>query len=523
MKKQNQRAILIILDGWGVGPKTKGNAIEMASKPFFDILRAKYPYEKICAHGLKVGLPQEQPGNSEAGHLNLGAGRLVESDTVHIDHLIQDGRFFKNPAFLEGINHYQKNKSQVHLMGLVTENNSAHSSPGHWLSMLNFLKEKGVKKVFLHLFTDGRDSSQHAAIKILERFEEKINGNGSALRVQIASIVGRFYAMDRVQEWNNIKKAYQLLVKGKGFKAESAAEAIVSAYNRKETDEFISPTVIVDQKGKPQGLIKDKDLVFFMNLRSDRARELSKAFVQKDFEKKNSKAFFREKFLGNLFFVALTDFGPDLGHIRTAFPSPEIEKTLPFCLSSRRQIYAAESEKYAHITFFFNGGYDRAVAGEKRIIVSSPAVESYDYRPEMSADKLTAKIIQEIDSNSPDFIALNFANPDMVGHTGNLMAAIKAIECVDRNLKKIVKIAQKKGYSIIITADHGNAEEMIDLKTGEICTTHTSNPVPFILFGPDLKSIQLRNGGSLPDVAPTVLEILGEPQPAMMKGQSLIK
>jgi 2,3-bisphosphoglycerate-independent phosphoglycerate mutase len=506
-----------------VGPKTRGNAIEMAQKPFFDNLQAKYPYTEIWAHGLKVGLPQDQPGNSEAGHLNLGAGRIIESDTVHIDHLIQDGRFFKNPAFLEGINHHQKNKSQVHLMGLVTEDNSAHSSPAHWLAMLNFLKEKNVKEVFLHLFTDGRDSSQHAAIKILERFEQKINGNGSSLKVKIVSIVGRFYAMDRVQEWSNIKKAYQLLTRGEGFKAESAAEAIVSAYNRKETDEFISPTTILNERGKPQGLIKDNDLVFFMNLRSDRARELSKVFVQKDFEKKNPKAFSREKFLENLFFVALTDFGPDLDRVRTAFPSPEIEKTLPFCLASRKQLYAAESEKYAHITFFFNGGYDHLVAGEKRIIVPSPAVESYDLRPEMSADKLSAKVIQEINSRQPDFIALNFANPDMVGHTGNLTAAVKAIECVDRNLKKVVTLARKKGYSLIITADHGNAEEMIDLRTGEIRTTHTSNLVPFILISSEFKSVSLKKQGSLSDVAPTILEILHESKPAIMKGHSLIK
>jgi 2,3-bisphosphoglycerate-independent phosphoglycerate mutase len=522
MKKQAQRAILIILDGWGVGLKNKGNAIEMAQKPFFDSLKAKYAYTEICAHGLKVGLPQGQPGNSEAGHLNLGAGRVIESDTVHIDGLIKDGRFFKNPAFLEGINHYQKNKSQVHLMGLVTENNSAHSSPGHWLAMLKFLKQQKVPEVFLHLFTDGRDSSQHAAIKILERFEAKINGNGSPLKVEIASIVGRFYAMDRVKEWSNIKKAYQLLTEGKGLQASSAAEAIVSAYNRKETDEFVSPTAIVDEKGKPQGLIKDGDLIFFMNLRSDRARELSKVFVQKDFEKKNPAAFSRKKFLKNLFFVALTDFGPDLDRIRTAFPGPEVEETLPFCLSARQQFYIAESEKYAHITFFFNGGYDHAVAGEKRIIIPSPAVDSYDSRPEMSAAKLTAKVIQEINTNQPDFVALNFANPDMVGHTGNLIAAIKAIECVDRNLKKVVTCAQKNRYSVIITADHGNAEEMIDLRSGEIRTTHTINPVPFILFGPNLKSVQLKEGGALSDVAPTILEILAEAKPPGMKGRSLI-
>jgi len=520
--QHNQRTMLIILDGWGVGTAKEGNAIELAQKPFFDSLKQKYPYTELCAHGRRVGLPVNQPGNSEAGHLNLGAGRVVRDDALDVNESIQDGRFFKNPAFIEGISHWKKYKSQVHLMGLVTEANSAHSSPGHWLAMIDFLEASGVKKVFLHLFTDGRDSAQHAAIRILDRFQDKIN-NHRFLKVHIASIVGRFYAMDRIKKWENIEKAYHLLVCGQGLKVSSAQEAIVRAYNRKETDEFISPTIIVDSKEKPIGLIKENDLVFFMNLRSDRARELSKAFVQKDFNQRNPHSFKRKKRVSNLFFIALTDFGPDLDSIRTAYPSQDIEKTLPIVLNGAKQVYIAESEKYAHITFFFNGGHDHIVSNEKRIIIPSLNVSSYDLRPEMSANKICHRICQETQSNHPGFIALNFANPDMVGHTGNLKAAIKAIECVDNNLKKLVNLAQKEKYSIVITADHGNAEEMIDLKTGEIKTTHTINPVPLILVSSEFKSVKLRDGGSLADVAPTILRLLNQKEPPEMKGQSLIK
>ncbi len=517
----NQQTMLVVLDGWGVASANEGNAIELAQKPFFDSLKQKYPYTELCAHGRRVGLPSGQPGNSEAGHLNLGAGRIVRDDALDINESIQDGRFSKNPAFLEGISHWKKYKSQIHLMGLVTEENSAHSSPQHWLAMINFLETQGVEKVFLHLFTDGRDSAQHAAIRILERFQDKIN-NHRFLKVHIASIIGRFYAMDRVKKWDNIEKAYHLLVSGQGLKVSSAQEAIVRAYNRKETDEFISPTLVVDSKEKPIGLMEDNDLLFFMNLRSDRARELSKAFIQKDFNKNNPQSFKRKKCLSNLFFVALTDFGPDLDNIRTAYPSQDIEKTLPIILNGAKQVYIAETEKYAHITFFFNGGHDHIVSNEKRIIVPSLDVQSYDLRPEMSANKICQKICQEINSNQPNFIALNFANTDMVGHTGNLRAAIKAVECVDNNLKKLVNLAQKKKYSIIITADHGNAEEMIDLRTGEIKTTHTINPVPFILVSSEFKSVKLRNDGQLADVAPTVLRLLNQKEPPEMKGQSLI-
>lgn len=525
--QERQRGILIILDGWGIAPPNRGNAITLAESPFFNHAVKKYPYTEICAHGLCAGLPKDQPGNSEAGHLNLGAGRVVKDDAVYISEAIKDGTFFKNPAFLEGINYLKEKKSKIHLIGLVTEESSAHSSPEHWLAMIHFLNQENVKEVFLHLFTDGRDSGQHAAVKILERFNQEVKNDNHHLnnetKVTIASLVGRFYAMDRTKRWQNIEQAYNLLTLGKGRKVKNAEEAITQAYNRHETDEFISPTVIVDKKEQPLATIDDNDLIIFMNLRSDRARELSKVFVQKDFNKKNPGSFKREKWPKDLFFIALTDFGPDLDEIRTAYPSREVKNSLPMVLDGLQQLYITETEKYAHLTYFFNGGYDHPVSGEERVVVPSPLKQNYDQIPEMSADKICQRVIKEINAERPDFIAVNFCNPDMLGHTGNLTAAIKGVEYVDKKVAKIVGVAKKKKYWIIITADHGNAEEMINLKTGEIETNHTINPVPFILINSFKRKINLKDGGKLADVAPTILDLMNLNKPKEMTGQSLIK
>lgn len=521
--KKNQPVILVILDGWGVAPPNRGNAIELAKKPNFDRLVKEYPYTELCAHGHCVGLPKNQVGNSEAGHLNLGAGRIVKDDAVYISSAIRDGAFFKNPVFHEGVRHLKKHKSNIHLMGLVTEENSAHSSPEHWLAMLKFLDEEGIKKVYLHLFTDGRDSAQHAAIKIIERFEQKINHNhfNHHIEIKIASISGRYYAMNRTKDWPLIEKVYNTLVLGKAISAKNAKEAIIQAYNRQETDEFITPTVIKSDS-QPTVTINDNDVVIFMNLRSDRARQLTKVFVQKEFNKKNPGSFKREKWPDNLFFIALTDFGPDLDSVHTAYPSRALKNTLPIVLKGLKQLYIAEREKYAHVTFFFNGGYDHAVAGEEQILIPSPEVKSYDQTPEMSTAKLYQKVVAKIQSNHPDFIVINFCNPDMLGHTGNLEATKKTIECVDDYLGKLIKIAQKENYYIIVTADHGNAEEMIDLKTNEVLTTHTTNPVPFILITDKQKQFKLRKGGILADVAPTILDLIGIEKPIEMTGISLI-
>ena len=527
VEEKKQPIILIILDGWGIAYPSKGNAIDLAQTPFFDSLLKKYSHTELCAHGERVGLPKGQPGNSDAGQLNLREGRVVKDDAVYITEGIKDGTFFKNPAFLEGIMHLKKNKSKVHLMGLVTEENSAHSSPEHWLAMIRFLDEQGVKRVFLHLFTDGRDSSQHGAIQILQRFEEGVKNDhhqfNNIIKVKIASIVGRFYAMDRTKQWDRVEKAYDLLTLAKGKQASSGKDAITQAYNRKQTDEFISPTIIIDDKEKPIALINDNDLVIFMNLRSDRARELSKAFVQKEFNKKNPGSFRRERFPQNLFFLALTDFGPDLDNIRTAYPSREIKNSLPVMLDGMQQFYIAETEKYAHVTFFFNGGYDHPVAGEERVLIPSVNVISYDLVPKMSANKICQRVLKEIREEKPGFILINFCNPDMLGHTGNLKATIQGIEYVDKKLTELIKVAKKEKYLTIITADHGNAEQMINLKTGEVETTHTINPVPFILVDPKDKKYKLKKGGKLADVAPTVLDLMQIKKPKEMKRDSLIE
>ncbi len=527
-KNINERIILIILDGWGIAPPNQGNAIALAKTPVFDSLKEKFPFTKLCAHGICVGLLKNQTGNSEAGHLNLGAGRVVKDDAVYIYESIADGTFFKNPVFNEGMRHLEKKKSlkpKVHLMGLVTEKNSAHSAPEHMLAMIKFLDQQGIKEVFLHLFTDGRDSPQHAAIKLLKMFQSQVHNNhqqfNHQINVQIASVAGRIYAMDRTKNWERIKKVYDLLTVGKGLEATSAEEAIVQAYNRQETDEFISPTVITNKTGQPVATIDNNDLVIFMNLRSDRARQLTKVFAQKEFNQKNPGSFKRKKW-PKVFFIALTDFGPDLDEVRTAYPSREIKNSLPVMLSGLKQFYIAETEKYAHGTFFFNGGYDHPVAGEERIVIPSPRVLGYDLEPEMSILKVCQKIKATIRTEKPDFIMVNFCNPDMLGHTGNLQAAIQSIEYLDGRLGDLLKILKKEKYIVIVTSDHGNVEQMINLKTSEIETSHTTNPVPFILINVK-KKVQLRTGGKLADVAPTILDLLGRKKPKEMTGVSLIK
>ena len=517
-----QPVILIVLDGWGLAPPSPGNAVELAKTPCFDRLKKKYPYTELCAHGACVGLPKNQPGNSEAGHLNLGAGRTILDDAVYVSRSIKDGTFFKNPIFLEGIRHLTEHGSKVHLMGLVTEENSAHSSPEHWLAAIDLLARENIKEIFLHLFTDGRDSGQHAAIKIIKRFTRNIKNNhvNGRVLVKIASISGRFYAMDRTKHWSRIEKVYNLLTLGEGLSVPDAEEAIVEAYNRHETDEFISPTVIKKKK-KPLATIDDNDLVVFMNLRSDRARELTKAFAQKEFNQKNPGSFHRKKWSKNLFFIALTDFGPDLDNTRTAYPSRTIKNSLPIVLNGARQLYIAETEKYAHVTFFFNGGYDHPVAGEERINIPSPDVSNYARTPEMSAPKLTGILLEKIRKARPHFILVNFCNPDMLGHTGDIEATVRGIECVDGCLGKVVKLARNKKYSVLITADHGNAEQLVNLETGETETTHTTNPVPLILITKK-SGLKLRKEGVLADVAPTVLDLAGLAKPEEMTGTSLL-
>ncbi|HLD27814.1 MAG TPA: 2,3-bisphosphoglycerate-independent phosphoglycerate mutase, partial [Patescibacteria group bacterium] len=448
------------------------------------------------------------------GHLNLGAGRVVEQDIVVISGEIRNGRFFKNPAFISAIDHAQKNKSKVHLMGLLSADQSPHVDMGHVYALLRLLDQEGVERVYLHLFTDGRDAPQHAAPKFLKKLRQNFLGNE-----KIASVCGRFYGMDRNKKWDRTKAAYDLLTLGKGHPVESAEEAILQAYNRKETDEYIEPSVIM-ANGRPVAAIEDNDSVIFFNLRSDRARQLAKTFVQKNFEDLNKGGFERKKFPKNIRFVAMSDFGPDLNHILTAYPSKDLSNTLPMLLKDYGQLYLSETEKYAHVTYFFNGGYDSPVAGEERILYPSPYVKNYAETPQMSLPGVMKILCRKIRTGK-EFITVNFCNPDMIGHTGDLRSAIRAVEACDQAAGKVAREVLKKKGVLLITADHGNVEEMINLKTGEVDTEHSLFPVPFIMVSKQYARAKLRDG-ILGDVAPTILELFGLKKPKEMTGKSLL-
>ncbi|MBT7553269.1 2,3-bisphosphoglycerate-independent phosphoglycerate mutase, partial [bacterium] len=443
----NAPLVLAILDGWGLWKETEGNAIAQAKTPVMDNLYKQYPNIQIQASAKHVGLPSGQPGNSEAGHMNIGAGRVIEQDSIGISKSINNGTFFKNPAFLQMAAHVTKHKSDIHLMGLLSDDSSPHADNDHILSLLSFFVNKTDQNIYLHLFTDGRDSPQFAAARILAKYNDIFNRQ----RIQIASIMGRFYAMDRKKTWQRTEMAYDAMVLGKGVEVDSALAAVNQAYNRGESDEFIKPTVIVKDK-KPVGTITDKDAIVFFNLRSDRARQLTKVFAQTDFAKKNPGAFKVQKKFKDLLFVALTDFGPDLDNILTAFPGIDIPDTLPLALRDLRQLYIAETEKYAHVSYFFNGGYDHVVAGEDRVEVPSKSVDSYANAPAMSTREVNQHVMNVVKENKYDFICVNFASPDMIGHTGNLTAATKAIEVVDQELGKLIEIVLKNNGTIIVTA-----------------------------------------------------------------------
>jgi len=507
--------ILIILDGWGIAPANAGNAITLATTPFMDYLYKNFPNTTLAASGKAVGLPPNQVGNSEAGHMNIGAGRIVEQDVVHISKSITDGTFFKNPAFVDAIRHVKKYNSAMHLLGLLCDDQSPHGDPDHLLALLTLMKHQKVEKVFLHLFTDGRDSPQYMSIHLLRKLSKVLAKNQ-----KIATISGRFYGMDRGKNWDRIEKTYKAMVQGEGIQFQNPEEVILHAYNRGETDEYIQPSVIVE-KGKPVGTVSDNDSMIFFNLRSDRARQISKTFVQKDFNEKNPGSFIRKKIIKNLIFVAMTDFGPDLGGILTAYPSEDIKETLPMVLKNLKQFYIAETEKYAHITYFFNGGYADPVGNEERVMIPSPVVKSYAEKPEMSAQGILEVILKNLKENIYDFQAVNFANPDMLGHTGNLKAAIVGVEFLDKCVKQIVDLVLKRRGTVFITADHGNAEEMINLKTGEIDTEHSRNPVPFIVINHEFKKLDFKKEGVLGDIAPTILSFMNIEKPKEMINQPL--
>ncbi|MBI2984597.1 MAG: 2,3-bisphosphoglycerate-independent phosphoglycerate mutase [Candidatus Kerfeldbacteria bacterium] len=506
--------VLVILDGWGVAPVGAGNAVRLANTPTIGSWQGRYPQTTLMASGLAVGLSLAQDGNSEAGHMNIGAGRRVMQDNVRISASLNDGTFFRNPAFLAAIQHVRQHRSTLHLMGMLGTNQSAHADPDHLLALLLLVHNHRLRRVALHLFTDGRDSPRYYAREMLMKFLPHF---GDA---RVATIMGRFYAMDRNKNWDRTKLAYQALTDGQAdHHVSDPLEAITQSYNRGESDEFVAPTII----GNYQGM-SDGDAVIFFNLRSDRARQLAKTFVQPDFEDKNAPTgpFQRAK-RPAVFFVAMTDFGPDLGDILTAYPAVPLTDTLPMVWGDRRQLYVAEGEKYAHVTYFFNGGYADPVAGEERLMIRSASERYFDRRPAMSTPGVTEVICQAVARRQRDVVVANFANTDMVAHTGNLQAGVTAMETADRCLGRVATTVLAANGLLVVTGDHGNLEEMLNPKTKEIDTEHSTNPVPLYLVSEQLRSLRLRPDGALGDIGPTLLQIMSRPIPTAMTGQSLLR
>jgi 2,3-bisphosphoglycerate-independent phosphoglycerate mutase len=506
--------LLIILDGWGVRKARQGNAVALARTPNYESFLQSYPHGQLGAAGEAVGLPAGQMGNSEVGHLNLGAGRIVYQEFTRISQAVKDGSFFKNPVLIEAYQRAKRSDGAVHLFGLVSDG-GVHSHLDHIYALLKLALNQGVEQVFVHAFLDGRDTPPTSACRYLEELQRKMDELGVG---SIATVSGRYYAMDRDRRWERTKRAYVALVYGEGEKAKTPVEAVENAYKRGETDEFVKPTVVnasaAPQSSRDLGLVKEGDTVIFFNFRPDRVRQLTRSFIEPNF-----REFDRGPAPPNVFLVTLTQYDEELD-VPVAFPPVSLKNILADVLSQHglKQLRIAETEKYAHVTYFFNGGEEVSREGEDRVLIPSPKVATYDLKPEMSAYEVTERVIKEIRREFYHFIVLNYANPDMVGHTGYLEAAVKAIEAVDDCVGKVTKTLLAKGGEVLITGDHGNAEEMSD-EEGKPHTAHTTNPVPFIYLGS--RSVKLREGGILADVAPTVLALLGLPKPEEMKGQSL--
>ena len=502
--------MLMILDGFGINPNEKGNAVAIANTPNIDKLKKTWPTTIIHTSGLDVGLPEGQMGNSEVGHTNIGAGRIVYQDLTRITKSIQDGDFFSIKEFSDAIDNCKKNNSNLHIMGLLSDG-GVHSHIRHLVALLEFAKRKDFENVYVHCFMDGRDTPPTSGEGYIAKLEEKMKEKGVG---KIATIEGRFYAMDRDKRWNRVKEAYDAMANGVGEEATSALGAIEASYQKEVFDEFVKPTVICNGDS-PVATIKDNDSVIFFNFRPDRAREITRTLVDKDFNEFETKKM-------NLFFVCFTQYDETMPNVKIAFKPETLVNTFGEYISKKglKQLRIAETEKYAHVTFFFNGGEEKEYEGEDRILVPSPKVETYDLKPEMSALEVTDKVVEAINSEKYDSIILNYANPDMVGHTGSLEAAVKAVETIDGCVGKVVEAIEKQNGVLIITADHGNAEQMIDYKTGEPQTAHTTNPVPLILVG--LEGVKLKEG-KLADLAPTMLDIMGLEKPQEMTGESLIE
>jgi 2,3-bisphosphoglycerate-independent phosphoglycerate mutase len=521
--------LLVILDGWGISPQRDGNAILLQGTPRIDELTKKFPHTRLHTSGLAVGLPEGQMGNSEVGHTNLGAGRVVYQDLVRINRAVESGEFFHDPALKQAM--HASRGGALHLLGLVSDG-GVHSQDQHLFALVEMARREGVRHLCVHAFTDGRDTSPSAGAGYVEKLEavlaEKSSSDG--MHGEVATVSGRYYAMDRDKRWDRVARAYAALVRGEGLKAGSGALAVRQSYAKKVGDEFIEPTVIVKPDGSPRGLIRDGDAVIFFNFRADRAREMTMLLAFDDPPGWDAKKFpplaevrgTRPRLAS---YVTMTEYDAAFTGrgIPVAYPPDQPKEILPEIVSQKglKQLRCAETEKYAHVTFFFNGGRETVFPGEERILVPSPRdVKTYDEKPEMSAEEVTANLEKRIPEFQ--FTLVNYANPDMVGHTGVLPAALKAVAKVDECVGRLWKVASANGIAMVVTADHGNIETMIDPQTGEPFTAHTLNPVPIHLCHPDLAGARVRDDGILADVAPTLLSIMGLPQPKAMGGKSLL-
>jgi len=507
--------LLVVLDGWGNRAEREANAIAIAGTPNVDALKAEFPFTQVETSGNAVGLPDGQMGNSEVGHVNLGAGRVVYQDLVRINRAVADGELFRNEPLVDACRKAKAAGGAVHFMGLLSDG-GVHSHQEHLYALLDLAQREGVAKAFVHAFMDGRDTPPKSGIEYMRALKARIAKTGYGT---LATVMGRFFAMDRDKRWDRVEQAWAAMVRGEGVKAKGGVAAMEHSYDANETDEFVRPTVITGLDGKPNGTIRDGDAVIFFNFRSDRAREITHAFTDagfKDFEREDAPKLSA--------YVCMTEYDRSFG-LPVAFPPQSLDKIFPELVAGAglSQLRCAETEKYAHVTFFFNGGRELVFPNEDRILVPSPRdVKTYDQKPEMSAREVADKLVGAIGSGKYGLIVANFANPDMVGHTGVLDAAVKAVRVVDECVGRLRDAAKAAGMSMIVTADHGNCEMMVDPVTGEPHTAHTLNPVPFILACADFKGAKLRETGVLADVAPTAMQVMGLPQPPEMKGLGLL-
>ena len=504
----NKKVILMILDGWGKSPDPRVSAIDNANTPFIDSLYSKYPNAQLRTDGLNVGLPEGQMGNSEVGHMNLGAGRIVYQDLAKINLAVQNKNVNQEKPLIDAFKYALENNKKVHFLGLVS-NGGVHSHTSHLYGLLDAAKEYGLEKIFVHAFTDGRDVDPKSALLDIANLEEYVKDSNA----KIATVIGRYYAMDRDKRWERVKLAYDLLVNSIGHHTTNFVESIQKSYDENVTDEFIQPLIKVDENNEPLTKIENDDVVIFFNFRTDRGRELTEVLSQKDFHEFNMHKL-------NLYYVTMTNYDDTYKNVHVIYDKDNITETLGEVLekANKKQIRIAETEKYPHVTFFFSGGREEPFVGETRILKNSPKVATYDLQPEMSAFELKDALVPELKKGEVDFVCLNFANGDMVGHTGVMSAAIKACEAVDVCVKEVVETALENNYTTIIIADHGNCETMIN-PDGSPNTAHTTNPVPIILVDKDLKTI---HDGVLGDIAPTILDLMGIEKPAVMTCKSLL-